>query len=370
MPDKNTANKGTANNDSSHYFHAEAYALSGKLLLPFEEQIKKQAYVKLEGDSPKVLLEGRGDNTGQGEETKKLREKRAQENYLSQHAKNYRLEGIISYSAAHTQVSGHRSKKHSDRFVTLATSTIENLNILNVVTADRVVAQISTTHRQGQYLPEEVTFIGTHFEDLRIARHKATPVLNLALAGKAPVKDGKVGYYPTAGSKLMASIKKQYQRLGDAYGEVKTKIEEEYLSRLRADDSWYSKQYHQFDYAKLEQDAEAAIKNVAAPESPADNGAKWEGVTCSLVEQVEIADTNDIKLSVKNSEPIVIPPHLRHFGHVLQVPDFGTIFLGELKVKHDSFHLTMIRLELGCVAEGGGSFASCTVNGGHKPGGP
>ncbi len=43
-------------NLSSHYFHAEAHALSGKLQLPFDQQIKKQAFVKLEGESKKLLL--------------------------------------------------------------------------------------------------------------------------------------------------------------------------------------------------------------------------------------------------------------------------------------------------------------------------
>jgi len=107
-----------AENDPFHYFHAEANALTGRLTKPFEAQIKKQAFVKLEGDSRLLLLEGEDD------QTKKLREKKAQENYLSQHSKNYRLEGIISYSAAHTQVSGHRRKKKPDRFVTLAISSV------------------------------------------------------------------------------------------------------------------------------------------------------------------------------------------------------------------------------------------------------
>src|SRR5215471_5703795 len=180
--------------NTTHYFHAEAQALSGKLILPFEEQIKEQAFVKLEGDSKKLLVEG---------DSEELKAKKAQRNYRSQHAKEYRLEGIISYSAAHSQVSGHRSKKHPDRFVTLATSIVENLNVLNVVTADRVVAQISTTHFPNQYSPE-VTFLGTHFENLRIARHQTKPLVNLALAGRAP--KGKDAYYPTRGTDLMESV--------------------------------------------------------------------------------------------------------------------------------------------------------------------
>ena len=191
-------------NLNSHYFHAEAHALSGKLQLPFEQQIKKQAFLKLEGESERLLLEG---------DQKPLSEKKAQENYLSQHSKNYRLEGIISYSAAHTQVSGHRSKKDPRAFVTLATSSVENLNVLNVVTADRVVGQISTTHFPNQYSPQ-VTFLGTHFENLRIARHQTEPVVNLAFAGKPP--EGKDAYYPTEATKetgLMASAERLYRKL-------------------------------------------------------------------------------------------------------------------------------------------------------------
>lgn len=158
--------------------------------------------------------------------------KKAQENYRSQHVKNYRFENIISYSAAHTQVSGHRSRKNSNAFVTLATSSVENLNVLNVVTADKVVAQISTTHLPDQYSPE-VTFLGTHFENLRIARHKTEPFVNLGFAGKAP--GGKNDYYPTEATKkdgLMASVGKQFQTLREEFAKIKAGLEPEYIQRL------------------------------------------------------------------------------------------------------------------------------------------
>ncbi|HTT22058.1 MAG TPA: hypothetical protein VMG82_24220 [Candidatus Sulfotelmatobacter sp.] len=336
-------------NPSSHYFHAEAHALSGKLILPFEEQIKKQAFVKLLGDSKKLLLEG------DEEEPIKLRERKAQENYLSQHSRNYRLEGIISYSAAHTQVSGHRSKKNPKAFVTLATSFVENLNVLNVVTADRVVAQISTTHLPDQYSPE-VTFLGTHFENLRIARHKTVPILNLGVAGKAP--KGTDTYYPTAATRatgLMASAERQYQKLRSDFKEVKEKLEQEYLKRLEDEESWFSKQYHKFSDFNY-QDLQTSAKDAAEKSAKASNGngSRWEGVTCSLVEHIEIP---------KDPEPIVIHPPAHCFGHVIHIPDFGTIFLAELTVNHNSFHLTMIRLELGCIADGSAKIVTCNVNG-------
>ena len=349
--------------NNSHYFHAEAHALSGKLMLPFDEQIKEQAFVKLEGESEKLLLEG------DSEEQKK---RKAQRNYRSQHAKEYRLEGIISYSAAHTQVSGHRSKKHPDRFVTLATSTVEDLNVLNVVTADRVVAQISTTHLQRQYSPE-VTFLGTHFENLRIARHKTKPVLKHDFAGKRP--EGEKAVYPVKGTGLMASAEKLYDKLRADFKEVKADLEREYLSRLDAEDSWFSKQYHKFsdfNYEELQKSAEEGLRQSAKEAAEKNslvangdgNGNNWDRVTCSLVDHIEI---ENITIERSDEDPIVIPPPARCFGHVIHVPDFGTIFLAELKVKHNSFHLTMIRLELGCVADGSASFATCEVNGKGHP---
>ena len=342
-----------AEKDPFQYFHAEGTALTGRLTKPFEAQIKKQAFVKLEGDSRLLLLEGDDDDTS------KLRERKAPENYLSQHSKNYRLESVFSYSAAHTQVSGHRSKKHPDRFVTLATSTVENLNVLNVVTADRVVAQISTTHRPGQYSPD-VTFLGTHFENLRIARHKTEPFVNLDFAGKAP--NGQHDFYPTEATKkngLMASVERQFQKLRDGFAKIKAELEPEYFQRLEKE-SWDTKQYHKFsdfDYQDLQKCAAGAA---------ASNGPKWDGVTCSLVEHVNI---ENIEIPVKDAKPIEIPPPARCFGHVIHVPEFGTIFLAELKVNHNSFHLTMIRLELGCIADGSASVATCSVNGTTGKGG-
>lgn len=361
----------------SHYFHAEAYALTAKLTAPFEAGLRKQAYVKLEGDSEKLLLEG--------EEQKRLKDKKTPDNYFSEHPKPYRFEGLFSYSAAHTQVSGHRSIKILGAFVTLATSVVENLNILNVVTADKVVAQISTTHLPKQYSPE-VTFLGTHFENLRIAQHHVDPVLNLGFAGMPPI--GKDVYYPTKDTDFMISVKKQRRNLRDAFEKVKKqpppKYLSKYISRLEdeKEDSWYSNQYHKFaafsdsEYGEFQKRAAVGAKKFSdwidgkAPKPPNGTGDKWEGVTCSLVERVTIHGLDDIKIPEKgDDDPIVIRSETRHFGHVIHVRDFGTIFLAELTVRHNSFHLTMIRTELGCIADGTGSMVACSVNGGGKGGG-
>jgi hypothetical protein len=314
---------------TSHYFHAEAHALAGALKLPFMQGIKKQAFVKLEGqlaDLPE--------------------EERAQRNYFSQHANNFRLEGIISYAAAHTQVAGHSSDKHDGASVTLATSVVEDLNVLNVVTADRVVAQISTTHIPGEPSPH-VTFLGTHFENLRIARHRAEPYLKLDLAG--PRAEGKDALPVNKGTGLMNAIEAQYKRLKAGLGSLPDKEREK--MRLTDADASLAKKYYGFtlDYAKIQQQANAAKKD--------DN---WDGITCSLVEHVEI---KDISVKAADGKSIQIPPPAQTFGHVIHIPDFGNIFLAELTVKHNSYHLTMIRLEMGCLAAGSALIVTCNVNG-------
>ncbi len=68
---------------------------------------------------------------------------------------------------------------------------------------------------------------------------------------------------------------------------------------------------------------------------------------CSLVEELGVEDGS-------GSDP---------YGHIIPVPEFGNLFLGELATDQSSFRLTMMRMELGCPAEGTLSFASADSNG-------
>jgi hypothetical protein len=54
-------------------------------------------------------------------------------------------------------------------------------------------------------------------------------------------------------------------------------------------------------------------------------------------------------------------------GNVITVPEFGKIFLAELAVECDTFHLTMIRLDMGCIAKGMASFSVNIANGQSYP---
>jgi hypothetical protein len=77
----------------------------------------------------------------------------------------------------------------------------------------------------------------------------------------------------------------------------------------------------------------------------------------------------NIDAKAADGTPAPIPPPAKSFGHVIHIPDFGNVFLAELTVNHNSFHLTMIRLELGCIAGGAAGFSTTVVNGGGKGGG-
>ena len=337
-----------ANNGTSHYFHAEAHALSGKLKLPFKEEIKKQAFVKLEGTLAELPDE-----------------ERARRSYFSQHARNFRLEGIISYTGAHTQVSGHDSDKHEGAAVTLATSVVEGLNVLNVVTADRVVAQISTTHIPGEHAPY-VTFLGTHFENLRIFRHRVVPRLNLLLCGHAVAPEDR--FVQSAG--FLKAVRDQHTALSDSVKGLNAAVEDDEKKEQRLKDRKLDGLRDLPGLVKRDYDAgflevhKIKERIAAAEEKVKEAGLEagrrvWPGIKCSLVDKVEIEAPSKEQVS----DPV------RSYGHVIHVPDFGKIVLADLTVNHNSFHLTMIRLELGCVASGSVSLAAANVNGKGAGGG-
>jgi hypothetical protein len=273
-----------------HVYHAEATVLTGHLRLPFAQKILPQTYAR--------LCEQGG--------------------YLSQHADRYRLEGVISFQSAYTQVAGNRELKPDLGWNTLTTSVVEGLNVLDIVTADRVVAQISTDHPPVGYVPS-VTFLGTRFENLRIAGHPVKLDLDLNILGSKPGNDAPY----TSDSGFTQRVKGQYERIG-AHQNLPADVFE---------------RYNQLPAISYNQ----------------------ESIECSLINQAE------------GSYPG------RSFGHVIDIPDFGKIYLATLRLEQSDFQpgtgiprktlirLTMIKLEMGCVADGSTSVSELTTNGHTKP---
>ncbi len=80
---------------------------------------------------------------------------------------NFRFQEFVSFKAAYSHVSGSRNDANGT-YTSLVTSTVEGLNILDVVTADRIVARLATQHPEEEHEPH-VVLLGSKFENLQIA---------------------------------------------------------------------------------------------------------------------------------------------------------------------------------------------------------
>jgi hypothetical protein len=281
-----------------HSYHAEATALVGHLHLPLEHLITPQSFA--------TLPEKGG--------------------YFAHQPVDFRVESVIAYRSAHTQVAGHRELKEGRGWNTLVTSVVEDLNILDVVTADRVVAQVATEHPLHGYVPH-ITFLGTRFENLRIAGHEVKLDLDLNIFGDKPENDEPY----TRSEGFIKRVTDQHARI---------------------------REHHAANQNPL---AELLERYNRVPESFENSSGTEENARCSLVNHAE----GDY------------PGHC--YGHVIHVPDFGTIHLATIHVRHCDYkpgtrtprqthvHLNMIEAKMGCVANGTATVATARTNGGTSP---
>jgi hypothetical protein len=124
-----------------YLYQATAVATSGRVTRPFQDQISAQASLALP--------------IGGGYEAKR--------------AESYRYKEILSFASAYSEVAGSAHGPDGP-FDTLALTAIEKLNILDVVTCDRLVARISSKRTAASDEPE-ITTVGARFERLRIGSH-------------------------------------------------------------------------------------------------------------------------------------------------------------------------------------------------------
>jgi hypothetical protein len=264
------------------YYHADASPFGGHLTHPIEKIVQAQA--------SSSLAQAGG--------------------HASSRIGPFRLNNIASCDAAYSEIFGTVNKANG-AWTTLVTSVVERLNVLEVVTADRVVSRLAVEYPREGYCPK-VSFVGSHFENLRIAGVRVNPVLNLDLLPSQP--ENKFPDRPFIDDKsFIDKAIDQSRRMLEA---------EKAPDWLRARYSWVS--------SEEERD-------------------KKGYVLCSLVEQVGGAKPGS------------------SYGHVIHVPGFGNVFLGELIVAQGLFRLTMIRTEMGCLAEGTLSFATADSNGFPMP---
>lgn len=313
----------------SHQYHAEAHVLSGHLKRPIEQKVEPHAPVSL-----KSLRGG----------------------HLTRFAEDVSVEGLISFKTGHTRVSGSRSLKHSG-WVTLSRSVMEGLNVFEVITADRVVAQVSTEHlnefgHKPGHVPR-VTFLGTQFTNLRISGIPLKLTLNLGICGEKPEGDRP---YVTD-QKFLGAVHEQVKSIAQS-PDLPKAFKDKYDGRL----------------AEIE-----ALRNGNRAGKGDTEPVK---VKCSLVKSIHIDDIEQI-------------PGLKTVGNVLIIPEFGIVELAEVEVgtqtfdpsdeprgrEHDSgeftrnggpqlsnyFHVTMLEMELGCIGHGTVNAVGVSANGHTRP---
>ncbi|MGC2446165.1 MAG: hypothetical protein WA477_00865 [Candidatus Sulfotelmatobacter sp.] len=287
-----------------HDYHADASVLSAQLQRPIEQKIEPQ--------SPVSLNDRRGG-------------------HFTRYVENVSVEGLISFTRGETRVSGSRSKK-TNGWVTLSTSIIEGLRVFEIITADRVVSQVSTEHPYEDGHFPAVTFLGTQFTNLSVGGFPLSLNFKFDICGKRPA--GGRSYLQD--STFLNGVRQQTAKIADAKG-LPTELKARYDERL------------------------ANIDQLIA-ESDNDEPRRDEPkIICSVIESI-------------GKIPI---PGVESYGNLLVIPDFGSVALGEIEVGQKMykdtekpcvyFTLTGINMKLGCVGDGEVQTATATANGHSHP---
>jgi hypothetical protein len=266
-----------ASTERQFHFHADASPVGGHITHPFEQIITTEA--------SSSLAQAGGLVTGVHE--------------------SYRLDPVVAAQKAYSHISGAKNR-NTGNWTTLTTSVVEQLNVLEVVTADRIVGRLAVEHPKEGYTPR-ISFVGSQFYNLRVNGHPVHPKLNHSL----------------------------FESEHDTFPKQPHIKDEKFLKKVTE---------HSRKITKAKDAPEWLKARHGWVEIPAEREKRGH-VLCSLVEDIE---------GVKDAT---------NHGHVIIVPEFGTLFLGEVSVNHGSFALTMIRMELGCPAIGTLSMATSRSNG-------
>jgi hypothetical protein len=314
-----------------HLYHAKAYILRGELEHPIKQPIQEYGLVALE-------------------ETRR-------ESLITQSVGETNIEGLISFKRGHTRVAGTHVKTKADIYgndhagwVTLSTAALEGYNVVDTVTVDRMVAQLSTEHPMTNGNVPRVNFIGTRYENLRVGGYPVEVELNLAICGSKPANDRH--YFQDV--EFLDNMQRQLNGTVESDDFPKT-MEKGYGAEIAYID-------------ELKKHAKEDVIRVV----PVD-GNGYPKLRFSLVKKIK---------------PIPIPG-VRTFGNHIFIPNFGTVALAEVEVGirngHDGFRqrgdgsqtevssstyftLDMMKMRLGCAATGNVGAGGTTANGQTGPG--
>jgi hypothetical protein len=301
----------------SFAFNASALAFGGRIQQPSCDVIPSQASVSL------------APSGGEGYQT----------------VRNFDYKGIITFDEASVYVAG---SEHGDIRNTLASVTIKNLNVLNLLHADLLSSRITSRHVLGED-EGEITLHGTSAENLRIGGKPAKVNFNHDFYAR----------YPTH-AKLAAVMSRVAGDLGDDT-EIRRLVEEDAQKTIIATSCSHEyalEHAQQKTVAELLADRFCWRADSCLEGAPDDHGS----IHCSLVDSIEGIDVVDESRIEDPAELRSRYPVRRH-GYVVKVAEFGTIKVGELIIKPGERRLNLLRFQFGCPINGDGTAASVTTNG-------
>lgn len=266
-------------------YHAHGSAIGGAITQPFKADIESNATSSL------PIIGG----------------------YASTKSGPYHLKDIVTFSSAHSYTSGIQTPDGA--YNTVITSIVENLNILNVITADAIVGRVSAKHKDGE--PCEIIPFGSSFENLKIGGQAVEVDLDHDLFLRNPTHSALLKYHeslPKKGAK----------------------------NTLR------------YQWGAAHHDVPAALAAGMTMEAAA-GWHKSNGVLhTSVVKQVR---------AVGSGASATDAP----YAFAIHIPHVGNLYLGELFASSDTKRLTMLRLNLGSPFSGVVAAASGVGNGSWFP---
>jgi hypothetical protein len=132
------------------HYHAHGHALSGTFTRPISKTIEPQA--------PSILPTIGG--------------------YGNARVENFRLDHYVHFKAGYSHVAGSKYQKEAKEFhTTLVNVTVEGLNYMDVVTADRVVVRVSAYHTHAED-ESHFSFVGSHIDNLKIGGYPVQIEMN------------------------------------------------------------------------------------------------------------------------------------------------------------------------------------------------
>ena len=267
------------------YYQASGQALSGTITRPTATNIEAQASVTL-------------PTTGGTARAEVL---------------NLNVPNILSFDSATSHVAGSVNPDDGS-YNTLVTIEVTGFNVLNTVTADRLILKISAKHLpdddEGQIIP-----LGSSIENLRVAGVPVVVNFDHELFNE----------YPT-----LTSFTNQYT----------------------SDSAFRARVRPQFLWGDLPDDTPDFIKQRFAWHTDPGTPPESKGVLpCNLVK------------SIQHDQPNL----LKTYGNMIIVPQFGKVIIGDAVLRNGQRSFSLLRLELGSPVAGVISSPTGATGGANYP---